>query len=373
MSSLSDGYSSSGLSLSVTDVFRYPKLVDMANAIDQRAAPSQADGAIPRFSLWEGANEILDGPITADSKLDAALSNVASECGVEVSAIEDVYPCTPLQEGLMAITAQQPRTYIGRWAFRIPDETNLERFKNAWEQLVALAPILRTRILPGTKSALQVVVREEVTWFSDNDLEQYLLDDAATPMSYGSPLARLAILESCKSERHFVLTAHHSLYDGWSFTKMFETAARLYASEDVAPPPPYARFISHLQGQDVSSAESFWRAQLDGDDTGDSFPALPSPSYEPRPTQTVTRQFEIDELSGDLTPAVMLRAAWALSISPHCTNVLFATPLSGRGAPVQGILDIIGQQSRRSPFVFPLIKNRGSGGTSTRSTSSHST
>lgn len=350
---------SSGLSLSVTDVFRYPKLVDMANAIDQRAAPSQADGAIPRFSLWEGANEILDGPITADSKLDAALSNVASECGVEVSAIEDVYPCTPLQEGLMAITAQQPRTYIGRWAFRIPDETNLERFKNAWEQLVALAPILRTRILPGTKSALQVVVREEVTWFSDNDLEQYLLDDAATPMSYGSPLARLAILESCKSERHFVLTAHHSLYDGWSFTKMFETAARLYASEDVAPPPPYARFISHLQGQDVSSAESFWRAQLDGDDTGDSFPALPSPSYEPRPTQTVTRQFEIDEMSGDLTPAVMLRAAWALAISPHCTNVLFATPLSGRGAPVQGILDIIGPTITTVPLRIPIDKEQG--------------
>ena len=349
---------SSGLSLSVSDVFRHPKLADMASAIDQRAAPEQGDGVVPRFSLWEEAKEI-DGPATGNSLLETELRKVSSECSVEVGAIEDVYPCTPLQEGLMAITAQKPSAYIGRWAFRIPEETDIARFKHAWEKLVVLSPILRTRILPGTKSALQVVVREQVTWLSGNDLEQYLAQDAATPMAYGSPLARLAIVQSTECDRHFVLTAHHSLYDGWSFTKMFETAARIYASENIPPPPTYTRLIKYLQGQDSNAAVSFWRAQLGGEDVGEAFPALPSPNYEPRPSQTVTQKFDIGELSGNITAGVMLRAAWALAISPHTTNPIFAMPLSGRGAPVQGILDIIGPTITTVPLRVPIDKEQG--------------
>lgn len=346
-----------GLSLSVSDVFRHPKLADMANAVDQLAEPSQDDGTIPRFSLWEEAKEV-DGPIYAESQLDVELRKIASECSVEVSSVENVYPCTPLQEGLMAITAQQPQAYIGRWAFRIPDEADLTRFKSAWEKLVSLAPILRTRILPGTKSALQVVVREQVTWNSGDDLKEYISEDSATPMSYGSPLTRFTVVESGDG-RFFVLTAHHSLYDGWSFTKMFERAAQLYADEEILPLPPYTGLIRYLQDQDASAAELFWRAQLGGEDVGEAFPALPTPSYEPRPSQTVTRKFEIGELGGDLTPAVMLRAAWALAISPHTNTPLFATPLSGRGAPVKGILDIIGPTITTVPLRITLDKKQG--------------
>ncbi|KAL2106447.1 hypothetical protein VUR80DRAFT_6701 [Thermomyces stellatus] len=334
--------SNSGLPLTVADVFSHPKLADMARAIDQKEpAPQPDDGAISPFALW---NSVKDRPASIEPE-PHELAGVANECGVPADAIEDVYPCTPLQDGLIAMTSQRSGVYVGRWAYRIPDAVDLERFKHAWEQLVTLAPILRTRIVPGHggSGALQVVVREEATWFSDKDLGRYLRMDAELPIAYGSRLMRLAVVEPDSArERFFVLTLHHSLYDGLSFVKMFETASRLYSSQEVPSAAPYTAFIRHLQEQDASAAESFWRAQLSDEDLSGSFPSLPTPSHQPRPSQITTHTLRIGNLTGDLTPAIMLRAAWALAVSPYVgSSVLFATTLSGRAVPVRGIMDML--------------------------------
>ncbi|KAL2788506.1 hypothetical protein BJX66DRAFT_340179 [Aspergillus keveii] len=321
--------------LTVADIFRFPKLQDMAAHLDEQIARRHGAEDIAPFALWKDVDD------TAGVEGQKELQRIAGSCKVRVDDIEDVYPCTPLQEGLMAITTQQPGSYIGRWVFRIRDTTDGKAFKQAWTDLTRKVAILRTRIVLGKQSgALQVVVRSTATWGSGNNLKQYLDKDLQESFVYGQPLVRQAIIETDNEKSYFVLTAHHSAYDGYSLGKLFDAVSLLYAGQELAPTPSISRLISYLSQQDQEAAKSFWQAQLEGE-LGAPFPSLPRPSYRPRPTQKLASATEIGSFCGANTLASTLRAAWALAVSAYGGNdVLFGVALSGRAAPVPGILDM---------------------------------
>ncbi|KIA75547.1 nonribosomal peptide synthase [Aspergillus ustus] len=323
--------------LTVGDIFRFPKLQDMAAHLEEQVARRQATEDIAPFALWKDAHEAGTQGVVNQKELQ----RIAGSCKVTVDDIEDVYPCTPLQEGLLAITTQQPGSYIGRWVFRIRDTTDGNAFKKAWTDLTQAIPILRTRIVLGRQSgALQVVVRSSAAWGCSNSLRQYLDKDLQESFVYGQPLVRQAIVEEGNENRYFVLTAHHSAYDGYSLGKLFDAVSLLYDGKELPPTPSISRFISYLDRQDQDAAKYFWQAQLEGE-LGAPFPSLPRPSYRPRPTQKITSSTDIGAFGGRNTLASTLRAAWALAISANGGNdVLFGVALSGRAAPVPGILDM---------------------------------
>ncbi|KAL3485728.1 hypothetical protein BJX62DRAFT_242666 [Aspergillus germanicus] len=321
--------------LTVADIFRFPKLQDMAAHLDEQIARRQGTEDLAPFTLWKEVEE------TGGVEREKELQRIAGSCKATVDEIEDVYPCTPLQEGLMAITTQQPGSYIGRWVFRIRDATDGTAFKQAWTELTRRVPILRTRIVLGKQSgALQVVVQSSATWGSGDNLKKYLDKDLQESFVYGQPLVRQAIIEADNGKSYFVLTAHHSAYDGYSLGKLFDAVSLLYAGQELAPTPSISRLISYLGQQDQDAAKSFWQAQLEGE-LGAPFPSLPRPSYRPRPTQKLASATDIGSFSGANTLASILRAAWALAVSAYGENdVLFGVALSGRAAPVPGILDM---------------------------------
>ncbi|KAL4915856.1 hypothetical protein BDW62DRAFT_187764, partial [Aspergillus aurantiobrunneus] len=323
--------------ITVADIFRCPKLQDMASHIEVQMADRQTSEVIPQFALWKEAQKPGSGPAPSEEDLQ----RVASLCKVAIEDIEDVYPCTPLQEGLMAITTQQPGSYIGRWVFRIRDATDTNAFKQAWTDLAGKSPILRTRIVPGQESGgIQVIVREPLTWTESTDLKQYLDTDIRQSFVYGQPLIRQAVVKASNDKRYFVLTAHHSVYDGYSLGKLFDAVALLYEGKELPSTPSFARFISYLNQQDQEAAKSFWQSQLQGE-LGAPFPSLHRPSYRPQPTQKVSSSVDIGSVGGSNTLASTLRAAWALTVSAYGGNdVLFGVALSGRTAPVPGILDM---------------------------------
>ncbi|KAL4928191.1 uncharacterized protein BDV17DRAFT_291936 [Aspergillus undulatus] len=323
--------------ITVADIFRFPKLKDMAAHLDAQVSSRQTSENLPQFALWKEGQQSESGPTPSEEELQ----RVAKLCNASVDDIEDVYPCTPLQEGLMAITTQQPGSYIGRWVFRVRDSTDVNAFKGAWSSLTQKAPILRTRIVQGKESgALQVVVRETPVWSEGTNLKQYLDAELQQSFAYGQPLVRQAVIEASKDERYFFLSAHHSAYDGYSLGKLFEAVTLLYDGQDLPPTPSFSRFISYLDEQDQEAAKSFWRSQIEGE-IGAPFPSLHRPLYRPQPTKKLSSSVDVGVVSGSNTLASTLRAAWALAVSAYGGNdVLFGVALSGRAAPVPGILDM---------------------------------
>ncbi|KAK1912701.1 hypothetical protein P3342_004637 [Pyrenophora teres f. teres] len=172
-----------GLQLSVANIFRHPTLTALAS-LDTNPCNSTIE-EILAFSLL-GENE------------DAVqvCEEIAAICSVNASLIEDVYPCSPLQEGLMSLTAKRAGDYIMQSVLELREDVDEDAFCAAWEHVVQSTAALRTRIVQHSElGLLQVVVEEKVQWVESESLEECLKKDKAVSMGLGDPLARYALVK----------------------------------------------------------------------------------------------------------------------------------------------------------------------------------
>jgi amino acid adenylation domain-containing protein/non-ribosomal peptide synthase protein (TIGR01720 family) len=317
---------SAGIKLIVADIFKNPVLCDMAAVATSEEEAAQS--TIEPFSLAPAEDSLIE--------------DVAAQCGVPQTDIEDVYPCTPLQEGLMELATQQQGAYTAQRVFRMEDNVDIQRFKKAWDQLVALHPILRTRIvLSKTAGAVQVVLKEGLIWQPEAPLSEYLATDKSKYIRYGSELARYAL---DVEHRFFIWTVHHALYDGHSANILMEQLEALYNGSTIRAAPGYNRFIKMITEVDPEDTKTFWKKQL-GQGVPNSFPHLPTATYQPSPDTEVTRTIEISRnTESGFMLSTLLRAAWAIVTGRYMgsEDVAFAATNSGRNAPVQGIESIVG-------------------------------
>ena len=340
--------------LTVADVFKHPVLRDMSSAADAHAADVSSATSVdapPPFSL-----------MPADWNAEDGLSRIATRCDVAVDAIEDAYPCTPLQEGLLALTAREPSAYVGRWVFKMDDTVDSDRLRAAWERVSDAAPILRTRALEGEdgQASVQVVVRGPLRWEAVScEVDQFISHGETEPIGFGTELTRLAVV-TASTGRFFVWTAHHSVYDGWTARKVLEAVRAAYTEEEMPTFAPYTRFIQYLLRSNASrDADEYWRSQVKGaTDVGSGFPIVP-PNHRPGPSSSASLHVPAAEGDSTVTTATLLRAAWALVLCQETgsSNVHFAAPLSGRTAPVPGILDIAAPTLATVPVCMSIDRN----------------
>lgn len=126
----------------VADIFKRPKLYNIASRIKiptlQSNTISSQIANIKPFTLLN----------LGDKSADWLKSAAAVQCRVPVDCILDIYPCTPLQEGLMTISVKKKGAYLHRGVFPLPRKTvAIDRLKRAWEVVVVANPILRTRFV----------------------------------------------------------------------------------------------------------------------------------------------------------------------------------------------------------------------------------
>jgi aryl carrier-like protein len=101
-----------GLQLSVQQILRCSSLIELASHMEDLTEHLEADIPPPPFSL------------VRTSLLEALTSRAAERCGVNSDWIEDIYPCTPLQEGMMALAARRAGAYVARFVYRLSSSTD---------------------------------------------------------------------------------------------------------------------------------------------------------------------------------------------------------------------------------------------------------
>ncbi|KAL4874539.1 hypothetical protein BJY04DRAFT_224919 [Aspergillus karnatakaensis] len=334
---LSAAARSAGRSLTVSKIFGHPILQAMAQ-ITTELSPSESDLVDP-FSLIDVAN------------VSEFLNELSPKWGLEPSAIEDVYPATALQEGLMAITQGEPGTYIYQNVYELPPGVDLARFCAAWESVVNTTEILRTTLVPtDTAGTYQVVLKtSSIDWKYPASVEKYLEADAQQTMLYGEPLARYAIVPASPGgpPSTFIWTAHHALYDGWSLPLLWKRVEEAYRGSGVSTQPhapPFNRFIAHLQGMDASATASFWKSYLSSSNPP-KFPPLPSQTYKPRVNNIHHHQFDLMSTgySSDVTSSTLIRAAWALLMSQYTDagdDIIIGVTVAGRNSDLAGVSEM---------------------------------
>ncbi|KAG9529480.1 nonribosomal peptide synthase 11, partial [Aureobasidium melanogenum] len=336
-----------GLLLTVPQVFRQPKLSMMARLLEKSAATPEA---VQPFSLLQ-----------IEPDIDNLCREAAELCSIdgqtlEPSQIDDIFPCTALQEGLLALTARSPGKYVGHYIAELQPRVDLKRLRTAWQKVSEKASILRTRIvyLP-TQGLVQVVLREALHWLHFSSLDTYyqytndaIRDDTinTTAMRLGTRLARFAIIRDAAAGRSYLaLAQHHATYDAWSLPLLQREVETMYQNlESDASIHPLQNFVKYVFEQRSAAGRDFWSRQFSDIDAS-TFPTLPVKTYQPNPDQLITHTIHhIRWPTCGVTPSTALRAAWATLISWYvdCQDVTFGAVVSGRQAPISSIESLAG-------------------------------
>ena len=326
---------SHGISLKVADIFKSPVFMDMVTSCTVSTEDRKATLS-PLKLLPDSA------------KLEDILEEVADQCRVDKKSIADIYPCSPVQEGLLTLSIKQSGAYIAQPTFCLADGVDIDKFKIAWQQTVNQLDILRTRIV-HTESAnfVQAVLHgETISWASAETLDNLPSDTLES--HNGGLLTGYTIVESnTRRERHFVWTVHHALYDGWTVPLILKRVEENYfGSLPEQSVIPYALFIDHLSKVDMSESDQFWKSYL-SNLSSSPFPQNKNTLSNAARAGNIHRSsldITMNSIGGDLTLPMLIRAAWAVVVSTHTGSgdVCYGETLTGRNINLPGIAEITG-------------------------------
>ncbi|MEU6776075.1 non-ribosomal peptide synthase/polyketide synthase [Streptomyces sp. NPDC046759] len=292
------------------------------------------------------------------------------------SGVEDVYPLTPMQAGMLFHSLLDPdgRTYVNQVQLVLSGVTDPHALAEAWQRTVDAHPVLRTGLeWRDAAEPLQVVRRRAAVPVTHHDwsgwpaerseraLERLLGEDRAAGIDLGAaPLMRLALIRLSPDRVRLVWTFHHVLLDGWSAAQVFDEVCERYAAlttgRDPRLPerPPFADYLRRLAGQDTGSAERYWRELLAGFTAPTELPRDRRPAEAHRSSSSesvrialgsgVSARLRETAQQAGLTLNTVVQGAWALLLARYGggEDVVFGTTVSGRPAELPGVTSMVG-------------------------------
>ncbi|TFY84469.1 amino acid adenylation domain-containing protein [Pseudomonas kairouanensis] len=205
---------------------------------------------------------------------------------VPPSAIEDVYPLTPMQEGLLLHTLLEPGTglYYMQDRYRINSALDPERFAQAWQAVIARHEALRASFCWNVgEDMLQVIHKpgstaiEYLDWSNEPESEQEprlqaLLKaerEAGFDLLNQAPF-HLRLIRVGAERYWFMMSNHHILIDAWCRSLLMNDFFDIYMAmgegreAQLATPPRYRDYIAWLQRQNLNEARQWWQQNLQG-------------------------------------------------------------------------------------------------------------
>lgn len=352
---LSDFAWDEGILLSPRDIFEHPRLEHLANQAQLNAESTNFE-SIPRFSL-----------LTSSIDEQRVRFQAAQLCHVKQSQVLDILPSTPLQAGMLALTQLDPGQYVEQNLFEIDRPVDLEKFRAAWDQVVAMNPILRTRIvsLPG-HDIVQVVLNEEVQWIFEESLEQYRQRYPVEKSGMGlwNPLTRFAIIGRGKGPRYFIWDIHHALYDGWSLPLVLKDAEHTYYQDTGPRLLSMSGLIKYIQEINEIESMRFWSNYFSGVE-GAHFPTdkVICLDHHSDMQQKIHQVSNLDWGHSSFTPATIVRAAWAVVIAKRTKSneALYGVTVTGRQAALSGLEHMAGPAIATVPVRVQIDWERSVG------------
>src|ERR1043166_8465104 len=146
--------------------------------------------------------------------------------------IEDIYPLSPMQQGLLFHTLYAPEAseYFVQLTCTLQGELDSEAFKRVWQAVLDRHSITRTSFVwENLQQPLQIVHSEiELPWHEldwrgvspaeqQTRLQEFLKADHKQGFDLTqAPLLRFSLIRLTENTHQFVWSHHHLLFDGWS-------------------------------------------------------------------------------------------------------------------------------------------------------------
>ena len=284
--------------------------------------------------------------------------------------LAEVWPQAPGQSGIQfqaALADGGFDVYHMQFVLHLSGHVDPARMRAAGQALLARYPNLRSAFLTTADGDPVQAVPQHVTlpWRhldltghdeagQDAALDRALAEDRADRLDPARPpLLRLALLTCGPRRAKLILTAHHTLFDGWSSPLVITDLVRLYAgTTDLPPVRGYGDYLAWLSRQDRDASAARWKAELDGFDEPTRLAADLVPDKEASALGRVEVPLSIDkgrELARraaelGVTLNTLLQGAWAILLSKLTGrhDVVFGAAVNGRPADLTGSDDMVG-------------------------------
>ena len=293
--------------------------------------------------------------------------------------IKDIYPLTPMQEGMLFHSLRDPSSYayFEQMSYRLKGKLEVDIVKKSLVELLERYDILRTVFaIEGADRPLQVVLKEREAVFYYEDAEKTAAEngsDAETRLREFKKedrgnlfdltkdgLMRVAILKVAEGDYEFIWSYHHIIMDGWCIGILtadfweFYNSFRQNREPRLRAVTPYSTYIAWLQKQDKEKAKDYWQHSLEGYDEA---PVIPNPDasglrgdrYDPgtvicRMSREDTAA--LNKLAGrnNVTMNRLVQTIWGILLGRYNRrrDILFGAVVSGRPAQIPGVETMVG-------------------------------
>ncbi|MBW4556593.1 MAG: non-ribosomal peptide synthetase [Trichormus sp. ATA11-4-KO1] len=296
--------------------------------------------------------------------------------------IEDIYPLSPIQHGMLFHRLQAPEMglYHIQLVYTFSGNLNIAAFIYAWQQVTNRHTILRTSFYwEELDKPLQVVhqqVEVPVEYQNWRQLEQFeqqerlksfLDSDRLQSFDFSqAPLMRVAIIQIQENSYYLVWSHNLIILDGWSYPLVLNDVIEIYEACCLGQDAPLSKgscfkdYIKWLKQQDLVKAEEFWRQQLRGVKQPTPLTNLYSntssneENYEDIQislSQETTNNLNLLARQHHLTMNTLVQGAWAILLYYYSgkNDVVYGCTTSGRPVDLEGSESMVGEMVNTLP------------------------
>ena len=307
-------------------------------------------------------------PLNYDG-LDALLGQRLAQIGISnVESVENIYPCSPMQHGLLIAQSRSVNGYYEYYhtmkveAREVGGSVDINRLRNAWQKVVQRHPSLRTVFIDSvSKDGLydQLVLRKispriQIVDCEDSEADDIFNNQEAVSFQSNEAPHRLTICRSGNGAVFCKLDINHAIVDGASIANIVGDLALAYDGKISQKPGfLFEAYIAYILKHPAASTLDFWKEHLNGVQPC-LFPAMAplEDASDPEKRLKITSvDFQIPPSTltafcseHNVTLVNLFQLAWGLVLHAYTDleDVSFGYLSTGRDAPLNGIEEGVG-------------------------------
>ncbi|KAL5115064.1 hypothetical protein ACEQ8H_007039 [Pleosporales sp. CAS-2024a] len=287
---------------------------------------------------------------------------IAKTLSLSVTDIEDLAPCTPLQQGMIARSLESENgLYFNTFMFKLSRTIDQEKLEHAWQKVHASTQILRTQFARTEDGYVQVVLRNIVCPWRPAQLEKNELMDKCLSRIHGDWIRSNSgdfrhPFELRHLHSHGILVVHifHGLYDGISIELIFQAVWDAYNGNVMSGvASTFLSALPHGPLRVMDGAKEFWHEHLS------SAVQMPSQKFIKGSSQPIKISRRIRDLATlestrrmlNVTAQAIAQACWLHVMQEHArTTTTMGIVVSGRSMDLEDAHRVIGPMFNTIPY-----------------------
>ena len=326
-----------------------------------------------------GTTELTPADLTYSDLGLKDLDELLVTGGIEKGNLKDIYPLSPMQEGMLfhRLYESESVAYFEQFSFSMRGDLNITLFEDGWNELFRRYDILRTIFMhKGTDRPLQVVLKERKIDFIFKDLrtlneapetyiERFKKQDRERGFELSSDvLMRVTVFQVGETAYKAVWSYHHILIDGWCLGilvrdlldcyQAMKTGNRKLETENwKLELAQYSTYIRWLESADKKASGRYWADYLAGYELTATLPKAGEKIKGQREASKIvgcqldedkTNQLQQLATACQVTVNTVIQTVWGVLLSHYngAEDVVFGAAVSGRPTDIPDVEEMLG-------------------------------